>query len=154
MDSKEIDERIAQAASFHKQRCNCAQCVAMSCADVVGADPDQLFRLMEGFGRGMGGHSETCGALSGGVAILSYANSDGSHMRHSKGKTYKLSRELLDRFTQKNGTTVCGELKGLTGGPRLRTCEGCIEDATRLTLEVLNDREAIAGTPAAGSAST
>lgn len=109
---------------------------------------------MEGFGRGMGGHSETCGALSGGVAILSYANSDGSHMRHSKGKTYKLSRELLDRFTQKNGTTVCGELKGLTGGPRLRTCEGCIEDATRLTLEVLNDREAIAGTPAAGSAST
>jgi C_GCAxxG_C_C family probable redox protein len=122
---------------MHAAGFNCAQCVACSCADLVGLNENEAFRLMEGFGGGMGGFSETCGAISGGVALLGYVNSGGLENPHTKGATYKLSRELVKNFGAKNGSTLCPELKGLTGGPVLRSCDGCIEDGVRLTTDIL-----------------
>lgn len=137
MTPEEKEERIQRALDLHKRRYNCAQCVACACADVVDADEAQLFRLVEGFGGGMGRLTETCGALSGGVVILGLANSDGCEVVRSKGATYQLSRRLVDEFDDKNGSTRCGEIKGLEGGPVLRSCNGCIEDAVRITLDIL-----------------
>jgi len=58
----------------------------------------------------------------------------------TKAATYKLSKALVNGFRAANGSTLCGDLKGLTGGPVLRSCDGCIEDALRLTIEVLESR--------------
>lgn len=139
MNQENIETRVAQALDFHKQGFNCAQCVACACADMVGLNQDEAFRLAEGFGGGMGGFSETCGAISGGVLLFGYANSGGMGER-TKAATYKLSKALVNGFREANGSTLCGDLKGLTGGPVLRSCDGCIEDALRLTIEVLESR--------------
>ena len=72
-----------------------------------------------------------------GVAILGMMNSGGTANPRTKASTYRLSSEVTVRFTQMNGATLCGDLKGLTGGPVLRSCDGCIEDATRITLDML-----------------
>lgn len=141
MRQEDIDARVARALSFHKQGFNCAQCVACASADVVGMDEDAAYRLMEGFGAGMGGFTETCGAISGGIAMFGYANSAGEEGPRTKQSTYKLSRALVERFREMNGSTLCGDIKGLTGGEVLRSCDGCIEDALRLTLDVLDSRE-------------
>ncbi len=54
----------AQAAEYHARGFNCAQAVACTLAPAVGLDPQVAFTLTEGFGAGMGGMTETCGAIS------------------------------------------------------------------------------------------
>ena len=113
----------AQAAEYHARGFNCAQAVACTLAPAVGLDPQVAFTLTEGFGAGMGGMTETCGAISGAVAIMGFVMSDGMENPKTKGQTYKLSREIAKRFGEKNTTTVCGTLKGIGSdkGP-LRSC--------------------------------
>ena len=138
MAQQNREERVARALEMHAAGFNCAQCVACACADVVGLDKDEAFRLMEGFGGGMGGFTETCGAISGGVVLLGCASSGGLANPHTKFDTYQLSQQLVGRFRATNGSTLCPELKGLAGGPILRSCDGCIEDGVRLVLDVLD----------------
>ena len=84
------------------------------------------------------GMTETCGAISGAVAIMGFVMSDGMENPKTKGQTYKLSREIAKRFGEKNTTTVCGTLKGIGSdkGP-LRSCPGCIDDAIEIACDVL-----------------
>lgn len=128
----------AQAAEYHARGFNCAQAVACTLAPAVGLDPQTAFILTEGFGAGMGGMTETCGAISGAVAIMGAVMSDGMDNPKTKGQTYKLSREIAKRFKTKNTTTVCGTLKGIgsDNGP-LRSCPGCIDDAIEIACDVL-----------------
>ncbi|MBQ9001517.1 MAG: C_GCAxxG_C_C family protein [Eggerthellaceae bacterium] len=137
MNQQEIDERIARALEMHSRGFNCAQCVTCACADLVDADEATAFKMVEGLGGGMGGFTETCGAIAGGATVLGFATSDGPHNPRTKGATHKKTKQLVARFSEKNGSTLCKELKGLTGGPVLRSCDGCIEDALRLTLDLL-----------------
>ena len=74
-------------------------------------DEKTVFQAGEGFGLGMGGMDATCGALSGAVMLAGLKNSDGAiDAPGTKQDTYKLSRELVSRFKEKTGSTVCREL--------------------------------------------
>ncbi len=139
MNQPDIEKRVMHAHELHERGYNCAQSVACACADLVGIDEATAFKATEGLGGGMGGATETCGAISGGAVVLGYATSDGPHNPHTKMQTYKLASQLVQQFKQKNGSTICEELKGLTGGPVLRSCPGCIEDAMRMTLDLLEE---------------
>ena len=88
---------------------------------------------LEGYGM-----TETCGAISGAVAIMGFVMSAGMENPKTKGQTYKLSREIAKRFGDKNTTTICGTLKGIgpNQGP-LRSCPGCIDDAIEIACDVL-----------------
>ena len=137
MDRSEIEARVAKAHALHESGYNCAQSVACACADLVGLAEGEAFRLTEGFGGGMGAFTGTCGAISGGVAVIGYAMSAGPEAPRSKAATYRVVRQLVNGFREKNGSTLCKELKGQTGGPVLRSCPGCVEDGCRLTVELL-----------------
>lgn len=134
----EHDACKAQAADYHSQGYNCAQAVACTLAPAIDMNVDQAFRLMEGFGGGMGGFSETCGAVSGAVMAAGWVKSTGRENPTSKRHTYKLAREMCARFQDANGTTNCAVLKGIgsSNGP-LRSCPGCIDDAVDIALDVL-----------------
>lgn len=140
IDTTQLDTSAcqAQAAEYHARGFNCAQAVACTLAPAVGLDPQIAFTLTEGFGAGMGGMTETCGAISGAVAIMGFVMSDGMENPKTKGQTYKLSREIAKRFGEKNTTTVCGTLKGVgsDNGP-LRSCPGCIDDAIEIACDML-----------------
>lgn len=134
-----MEERVQQALANHKKGYNCSQSVACAFCDLVGVDEDEMFRLMEGFGLGMGCMSGTCGALSGAVALAGMKNSAGCRNPVSKRETYALAGEMMKKFAGKNGSVICGDLKGITTGRALRTCDGCIEDAARLAAELLSE---------------
>ena len=94
--------------------------------------------MTEGFGLGMGCMAGTCGALSGAVLLAGLKNSDGQiDAPKTKGKTYKLSRQLLERFQECCGSTICAELKGVTTGTPVHSCADCIKDAAAIVEEVL-----------------
>lgn len=143
MTKLDLEACKAQAAAYHKQGFNCAQAVACSLAPALGFDTDSAFRILEGFGAGMGGMTETCGAVSGAVMALSQVESTGRDQIGSKAKTYRLSRELSARFASTNGSTVCRELKGIgTEAGALRSCPGCIDDAIDLAVDILVEQGA------------
>lgn len=141
MTTQDVEARVARALDYHHAGYNCAQCVACACADVVEMDEEQAFRLAEGFGAGMGGFTETCGAISGGVLLFGQVSSGGPAAEpRTKAATYELSKQLAQRFREANGSTLCPDLKGLNG-PVLRSCDGCIEDGVRITLDILEARK-------------
>ncbi|WP_437437292.1 C-GCAxxG-C-C family (seleno)protein [Senegalimassilia anaerobia] len=75
-----------QAMAYLEQGFNCAQAVACTLAPAIGLDVDQTFRLMEGFGGGMGGYTETCGAVSGAVMATGWVKSAGSETPSARRK--------------------------------------------------------------------
>ena len=80
----------------------------------------------------------TCGAISGAVAVAGAMNSSANLEKpDSKQSTYELSRQIIGKFREKNGATVCRELKGIETGTVLRPCQGCIEDACDILEEVI-----------------
>ncbi|MEE8721427.1 MAG: C-GCAxxG-C-C family protein [Eggerthellaceae bacterium] len=130
-------ERIAKALDYHHAGYNCAQSTVLAVADLAGLAPDEAYRLLEGFGGGMGGFSETCGAISGAVAAVSYAKSGGLGNPITKRATYELSKEMVDRFRVKNGSTRCPALKGLEGEPAPHPCDDYVADGVALAYDLL-----------------
>lgn len=126
------------AISLHDKKYNCCQSVACAFAQEVGVDPEILFKAGEGFGLGMGCMGGTCGALSGAILLAGFLNSDGNlDAPATKAATYKISKELLEKFEAKCGATVCRDLKGIDTGKVLCTCPDCIMNAVELAEEVL-----------------
>ena len=130
-------ERKEKANAFHRAGYNCAQAVACTFAEELGFDPDQVYLMTEGFGLGMGNMECTCGAISGAVAAVSMKNSDLSNKGKTKGSTYRLSRRINEMFREKNKAVICADLKGVTTGEVLRSCDGCSADAVDSAEEVL-----------------
>lgn len=132
MNKKEL------AISLHDQKYNCCQAVACTFADEIGVDKKTLFKAGEAFGLGMGCMGGTCGAIAGAVMLAGFKNSDGNlDAPGTKADTYKLSKEILKSFEAKNGSTICGELKGINTGKVLRSCPDCIMDAVEIAERVL-----------------
>ena len=137
---KSIEERVAEIKDKHTRGYNCAQIVLCSYAEELGIDEETLFRISEGFGAGMGGMMQTCGALTAMFMALGLANSSGDLQAcDTKPQTMKKVRELAAEFEKKNGSIVCRELKGIDTGKVLRSCDGCIEDGIRILGEYLLD---------------
>ena len=137
---KSIEERVAEIKDKHTRGYNCAQIVLCSYAEELGIDEETLFRISEGFGAGMGGMMQTCGAVTAMFMALGLANSSGDLQAcDTKPQTMKKVRELAAEFEKKNGSIVCRELKGVDTGKVLRSCDGCIEDGIRILGEYLLD---------------
>lgn len=137
---KSIEERVAEIKDKHTRGYNCAQIVLSSYAEELGIDEETLFRISEGFGAGMGGMMQTCGAVTAMFMALGLANSSGDLQAcDTKPQTMKKVRELAAEFEKKNGSIVCRELKGIDTGKVLRSCDGCIEDGIRILGEYLSN---------------
>lgn len=134
--------REEKALELHHKGYNCAQSVACSFADITDINEKTLFKLMEGFGLGMGDTYGTCGAISGAIAILGLLKSEGSlNGPYTKADTYKLARKIDAAFRDKNKATVCRALKGLDTKVMLRSCDGCVEDAVIILEKLLKEIE-------------
>lgn len=105
-------DRCALAYQYHREGYNCAQSVAAACADLVGWEPDRLMAAAGGFGGGIGGsHEELCGAVSGGILVLSllYPHVNGKDS-DAKRAVYARAKEFRRRFLDIFGESRCGSL--------------------------------------------
>lgn len=109
-------KRYAVVEEINKQGYNCAQSVACAYADLTSLSQEDIYRLTECLGGGIGRMQGVCGALSGAYLIASYMNSDG---KLTEGKTTKDTYERIQKmqksFVAKVGSENCLEL--LNGGP-------------------------------------
>ena len=133
MDRKEL------ALELHRQKFNCAQSVACAFCNVLGYDPQTVFKMSEAFGFGMGSMG-TCGAVSGMAMVIGMMKSDGDlDDPKTKKKCYNLMKEATARFEKKNKSIICSEIKGVETGKVLRSCDGCIQDAVAILDDLLLD---------------
>ncbi len=131
-----LTEKLQQAAALHAQGFNCAQSVALPFCDELGIDRKLAMRALEGFGAGMGGMQQTCGALSGAVFVAGLKHSDGNlEAPASKKATYAVCRQLSERFVAACGSGVCAQIKGIDSGKPLCSCDACIALGVRLAYE-------------------
>ena len=131
---KTLEQKILEANELHNKGFNCAQAVAMPFAKEFDLDPALVARAMEGFGAGMGGRAQACGALSGVVFLAGLKNSDGNlDAPASKQSTYKISADVCEKFKKECGSTVCKDIKSINA----RSCPECIEYGIKLATEIL-----------------
>ncbi len=129
--------RREKAVENHNKGCNCAQAVACVFADRLGYSEDEIFRLTEAFGGGMGGTQGVCGAVSAMVFVAGGIKSYGMDRlpETNKKESYDFARELMERFKSRIGTIMCEEIKNKA----FRSCDGCIEDAVEILEEFIGE---------------
>lgn len=133
-----MDTRVHIADDKHRKGYNCAQAVACTYCDLVGVDEAVMFKAAEGLGFGMGCMDGTCGAVSAACLLAGFKNSTANLEKpDSKGKTYKLSKAIIKKFTEMHRTVTCKELKGIETGVVLCKCNDCVKDAAKIAEEVL-----------------
>jgi C_GCAxxG_C_C family probable redox protein len=101
---------------------NCAQAVLYSFRDDLHLDRDMALRMACGFGGGMGGRQEVCGAVSGGVITIGLKHGRGEGQdKKAADKAYERVWKLMSRFESKHGSCIC---RTLLKGCDLSTPEG------------------------------
>ncbi len=123
-------ERAELAVKKQKEGYNCAQAVLCAFSDILEIPEDQLFKISEAFGGGMGGTQGVCGAVSSMVALAGLFLSGGiaNLPDTTKAKSYAAAASLMREFEEKIGTLECARIKA----EGLRSCPGCVEDAVRI----------------------
>ena len=119
MDKSEL------ALQIRRTGCNCCQAVLLAFAEETGLEKDFLMQLGSGFGSGMGAMEGPCGALIGAAMTLSLMDGGKLPVRQAEMK-------LLRDFTEKCGSAICREIKGVGTGKPTCSCECCIETAIQL----------------------
>lgn len=114
--------RPEAARSLFSDGYNCAQAIAAAFCSTVGMDQDTALKISCGFGAGMGRSQEVCGAVGGSILILGLRYGRGEGQDKSRTETtYQKTRELIERFQERQGSPVC---RDLLNGCDLRTPEG------------------------------
>lgn len=130
---------------------NCAQAVAGAFAEEMGLPQETVMKLTSGFGGGMGGMRETCGAVTGMFMVAGLLRGYGvPGSNEEKTAHYARIRAMADAFARGHGTLVCRDLlAGLPGklskNPSERTaeyyktrpCALFVEDAARIVEKML-----------------
>lgn len=122
---------------------NCCQAVACAYCEAFGIAETDMFRLTEGFGSGIGGLKDTCGAVMGMFLTISLANSAGDmeHPLATKMDTYAKFQKAAEAFRERNGSLYCRDLKTEEGAQPLDCCVRCVEEAAALLDEYFADQE-------------
>lgn len=93
---------------------NCAQSVFGAFAEDMGLSEQQAVRMACGFGGGLGGRREMCGAASGMVMVYGALRGyDTPGDLELKAAHYAEVRSIVEAFEQRFGTASCRKLLGL-----------------------------------------
>lgn len=100
-----------KAVNYFMQGYNCAQSTAAAFAEECGFEPEVILRMTAGFGGGIGGLRETCGAVGAmafvaGLRVGSYAPDDLT----AKKRLYDQIKAMVHAFANEHGTICCREL--------------------------------------------
>lgn len=148
MESKE-----ERAVKKFREGYNCAQAVFFSYCEELGIEDDLALKIAFGFGGGVGGKGEVCGAVSGAIMVIGSKYGRGTNDdRSAKEITYLKARELMERFAEKRGSYICRQLldgcdlmteRGRTlfkeQGLSNKTCRVCVENAVSILQEILTE---------------
>ena len=98
-----MESRREQAMKNFRAGYNCTQAVVLAHSDLLGADTEQILKLCQSFGGGMGRLRQVCGTVSAMFLVAGALT----------GSADDAVQRLAAAFEAKNGSIVCRELLGL-----------------------------------------
>ena len=129
---------------------SCSQAVLGAYADELSMDKKAAMRLAAPFGGGIGRLREVCGACSGMLMVFGMLYGyDSPSDSTAKAAHYAATRELCERFKERQGSYICREILGnkskAGGNPEPRTeeyyksrpCVSCVIDAAEILDEYI-----------------
>lgn len=92
---------------------NCSQSVLGAFCESFGMDQKTALTLTSGFGGGVGGAGDMCGALTGAIMVLGlkYGSAD-SRDKTAKNEMYRKTRDLSEEYKLRTGSMYCRDLLG------------------------------------------
>ena len=99
--------KAERARELFLEGCNCAQAVFLAFAEEK-LDRETALKIASGFGGGMAGMRDVCGAVSG--MFMAYGLLCGPADptdRAAKTKSYEVLRQLAGEFEARNGSIIC-----------------------------------------------
>lgn len=93
----------------------CSQCVVLAVMEAMGEVNNEVFKSAFGFGGGIGNLSHTCGALLGGVMMISLEygrelKNLAIQTKEEKLRCHRMVRDLYTRFVQEYGSSECADV--------------------------------------------
>lgn len=113
------------AINFKHSGNNCCQAVLLAYAEELQLPEELLKKLGAGFGLGMGCAEGTCGALCGAEIILGL-------LKYHDNPIISDAKKLHNAFIEKTGACLCKDLKGITTGKMLCSCDDCVRYAVEI----------------------
>lgn len=122
--------KAEQAKQYFLEGYNCCQAVVLPFCEELGVSKETALIFASGFGGGMGGLQEICGAVSGMTMV---ANLKGGYTdpkaSEEKQAHYKKIRELAEIFEKKHESIICRTLKS---GKDRNFCADLVYDAAAI----------------------
>lgn len=109
---------------------NCAQSVACAYADIIPIKEEILYNAASAFGGGLGTMEGTCGSIIGAGLIVGLKYKDRLQAKDAM-------KYIMNKFKERNGCTICKQLKGIESNIPIRKCNDCVTDAAQFLEEIL-----------------
>lgn len=93
-----MSNEVFRMFELHQQGFNCSQILLQLGLEARGAQNPDLIRAMNGLGGGLGFSGKTCGALTGGVCLLSLYTGRGKPEEEAHDRFLLMINELVDWF--------------------------------------------------------
>ena len=135
-----MDDKLKAAAEAYRNGCTCSQAVFSAYTDEMGLDGAAALRLMEGFGGGLGGQQEACGALTAATAVIGFHESSGvPGDMDARQRVYGKVSRACELFRQEYGGLTCRDV--MRGEPlRPQCCPMKVKDAVLIIERVLKEQ--------------
>ena len=104
-------KRSENAVDYFRNKFNCSQAVFTVFGKDHGLSENDCLKVSCAFGGGMGRQQLTCGAVTGALMALGLKYGKAlNDPEEKKQKTYAVTREFFQRFTELNGSVNCKAL--------------------------------------------
>ena len=136
-----IQDNLRKAGETYKDGYTCSQAVFCSFAKEMNLDEETACRLMEGYGGGIAGLQETCGAVLAAAAIISFYYSSGCACKQSyREEVFEKVKKATEIFRKEYGGINCKEI--LHGEcPKAFQCGMKVKDAVLIISQILEEKE-------------
>jgi C_GCAxxG_C_C family probable redox protein len=112
---------VQKAVDYFEQGYSCSQSIALAfLGDIINTET--ILRFLSAFGGGMGRTGQTCGAISGGMAVLGfYLGQTSPQETEKKEALYSVCQNWMAEFQKAFDQTTCNGLLGFDiGNPSQR----------------------------------
>ena len=148
-------KKIEKARDLFLSGFNCAQSVAAAFADEMGLDEKTVLRLSSGFGGGVGGTRNVCGAVSGMAMVASMVlGYDEADETEAKKYLYATIQRMCAQFTDQYEVINCRDLLERNGIEakaepsertpeyyRTRPCARYVEACAAIACDMINEEK-------------
>jgi C_GCAxxG_C_C family probable redox protein len=137
------------AVQLFKDGSNCSQAILTIFGQRYGMDPEFAHTIGRSLGGGLGRSGNTCGAITGAIAILGLAQGNPEDEAEARNKIARTVQEFLHCFEERHGSLLCRELlnadMSTEAGQRKikenqlvsRLCPAFVKDAAEILSELL-----------------